>query len=98
MRLTSHSRPVAPRCSAKARAARIGPTVWELDGPIPMEKRSRAEKYANERAGCGASPQPRAGVAAAVAPEPSVTRADIRPSPPRELGEATRHGEAGATT
>ena len=27
--------------SAKTAAARIGPTVWELDGPMPMEKRSK---------------------------------------------------------
>src|SRR5690606_33189379 len=27
-------------------AARIGPTVWELDGPTPMEKKSKAETYA----------------------------------------------------
>jgi hypothetical protein len=44
IRVTSASRPVAVRWSAKARAARIGPTVWELEGPIPMEKRSSAEK------------------------------------------------------
>ncbi|GGY79821.1 hypothetical protein GCM10010327_07930 [Streptomyces nitrosporeus] len=25
------------------RAARIGPTVWELDGPMPTEKRSKTE-------------------------------------------------------
>ncbi|GAA3082861.1 hypothetical protein GCM10020254_29080 [Streptomyces goshikiensis] len=25
------------------RAARIGPTVWEDDGPMPMEKRSKTE-------------------------------------------------------
>ncbi|GAA0477347.1 hypothetical protein GCM10009544_44160 [Streptomyces stramineus] len=24
-------------------AARIGPTVWELDGPMPIEKRSNTE-------------------------------------------------------
>ena len=27
--------------SAKTAAARMGPTVCELDGPIPMEKRSK---------------------------------------------------------
>ena len=27
-------------------AARIGPTVCELDGPTPMEKSSKAETYA----------------------------------------------------
>jgi hypothetical protein len=25
----------------KARAARIGPTVWELEGPMPILKRSK---------------------------------------------------------
>ena len=25
------------------RAARIGPTVWELDGPMPIENRSKTE-------------------------------------------------------
>ncbi|GLW18871.1 hypothetical protein Stsp01_56140 [Streptomyces sp. NBRC 13847] len=25
------------------RAARMGPTVWELEGPMPMEKRSKTE-------------------------------------------------------
>src|SRR5688572_20903329 len=44
--------------SANARAARIGPTVCELEGPIPIENRSRAETnavtplgYAAARAG-----------------------------------------------
>jgi hypothetical protein len=37
---------VLARWSANARAARIGPTVCELDGPIPIVKRSRAETYA----------------------------------------------------
>ncbi|MFD1961351.1 hypothetical protein ACFSHP_24075 [Novosphingobium panipatense] len=37
----------------KDSAARIGPTVWELDGPMPMEKISstliaRAERSASE--------------------------------------------------
>ena len=31
-----------PQPSAKVRAARIGPTVCELDGPMPTEKRSNA--------------------------------------------------------
>ena len=46
MRRTAPRRPVARRSSANMRAARIGPTVWELEGPIPMENRSRAETYA----------------------------------------------------
>jgi hypothetical protein len=46
IRVTSVSRPVEARWSTKATAARMGPTVWELDGPIPMVKRSSAEKYA----------------------------------------------------
>jgi hypothetical protein len=28
---------------AKSRAARSGPTVWELEGPTPMENSSNAE-------------------------------------------------------
>src|SRR5450631_2117537 len=44
-RVTSRSRPSAARWSANARAARMGPTVCELDGPIPMEKRSSDEQY-----------------------------------------------------
>lgn len=28
---------------ANIRAARIGPTVWELDGPMPIENRSKTE-------------------------------------------------------
>ena len=46
MRLTPVRWPVSTRWSANEWAARMGPTVWELDGPIPMEKRSRAETYA----------------------------------------------------
>ena len=38
---TSASFPEALSSSAKTAAARIGPTVWELDGPMPMEKRSK---------------------------------------------------------
>jgi hypothetical protein len=30
----------------KSSAARIGPTVWEEEGPIPIENRSKAETYA----------------------------------------------------
>jgi hypothetical protein len=33
-------------CAAKCLAARIGPTVWELEGPTPMENSSNAETYA----------------------------------------------------
>jgi hypothetical protein len=40
--------PVATRASFKLRtkrdAARIGPTVWDEEGPIPMVNRSRMEK------------------------------------------------------
>src|SRR4051794_9818086 len=35
------SRPSCSRRSANRRAARIGPTVWELEGPMPMVKRSK---------------------------------------------------------
>src|SRR5690242_7020966 len=35
MRFTRGSTPLSLRPEAKVRAARIGPTVWELDGPIP---------------------------------------------------------------
>lgn len=37
------SRPSFLRRPTNIRAARIGPTVWELDGPMPMEKRSKTE-------------------------------------------------------
>ena len=40
------SRPVSRRRVAKSRAARMGPTVWELEGPTPMENSSNAETYA----------------------------------------------------
>ena len=39
-RVTSSSTPSASRPIAKVRAARIGPTVCEDDGPIPIENRS----------------------------------------------------------
>ncbi|VXB90646.1 hypothetical protein PLANTIT3_60582 [Plantibacter sp. T3] len=45
-RSTRSSSPSSASPVAKARAARIGPTVCELDGPIPMEKRSNADTYA----------------------------------------------------
>ncbi len=45
-RLTSPSEPPELRRRAKSSAARIGPTVCELDGPTPMEKKSKAETYA----------------------------------------------------
>jgi hypothetical protein len=44
----TRTRAVASRCPAalsssmKRLAARIGPTVWELDGPMPTVKRSTA--------------------------------------------------------
>ena len=41
-----HCGRAGPRsCSRRAniRAARIGPTVWELDGPMPIENRSKTE-------------------------------------------------------
>lgn len=37
------SRPSFLRRPTNIRAARIGPTVWELEGPMPMEKRSKTE-------------------------------------------------------
>lgn len=37
------SRPSFSSRFANIRAARIGPTVWELDGPMPIEKRSKTE-------------------------------------------------------
>jgi hypothetical protein len=45
-RVVASACPDANSASANDFAARIGPTVWELDGPIPMVKRSRAETYA----------------------------------------------------
>lgn len=38
---TSVSRPVAPSSATNRAAARIGPTVCELDGPMPTENRSK---------------------------------------------------------
>lgn len=38
---TWSSRPSERSKRANIRAARIGPTVWELEGPMPMEKRSK---------------------------------------------------------
>ena len=38
---TSARCPEALSSSANTAAARIGPTVCELEGPIPMEKRSK---------------------------------------------------------
>ena len=40
-RATRPSSPSAASPSAKVRAARIGPTVCEVDGPMPIEKRSK---------------------------------------------------------
>ena len=40
---TRSSRPSSRRRVAKSRAARMGPTVWELEGPTPMENSSNAE-------------------------------------------------------
>ncbi|GAA3910803.1 hypothetical protein GCM10022382_16650 [Microbacterium invictum] len=45
-RVTEGSAPDADSRAAKSRAARIGPTVWELEGPTPMENSSNAETYA----------------------------------------------------
>src|SRR5574340_982069 len=42
MRLTASSTPPSCSPSAKVRAARIGPTVCELDGPMPILKMSSA--------------------------------------------------------
>jgi hypothetical protein len=39
MRATASRR--SPSRSRNSPAARIGPTVWDDDGPIPMEKRSK---------------------------------------------------------
>ena len=38
---TCFSRPSSRSRSAKSAAARMGPTVCELDGPMPIEKRSK---------------------------------------------------------
>src|SRR5918994_3261579 len=38
--------PEARRRAAKSRAARMGPTGCELEGPTPMENNSNAETYA----------------------------------------------------
>src|SRR4051794_37985822 len=40
------SRSASRRRVAKWWAARMGPTVWELEGPTPMENSSNAETYA----------------------------------------------------
>src|SRR3954466_6974070 len=40
---TSVRRPLSSSARAKSIAARIGPTVWELEGPIPILKRSKTE-------------------------------------------------------
>ncbi len=37
------STPSFLRRRTNIRAARIGPTVWELDGPMPIENRSKTE-------------------------------------------------------
>lgn len=37
------SRPSFLSRRANIPAARIGPTVWELDGPMPIENRSKTE-------------------------------------------------------
>lgn len=37
------SRPSFFSRRANIRAARMGPTVWELDGPMPIENRSKTE-------------------------------------------------------
>ena len=42
-RSTPASSPSSRRRVAKSRAARMGPTVWELEGPTPMENSSNAE-------------------------------------------------------
>lgn len=42
--LTRTTRDRSPRSSSvstKVRAARMGPTVWELEGPTPIRKRSK---------------------------------------------------------
>ncbi|GGM40575.1 hypothetical protein GCM10010489_09470 [Microbacterium saperdae] len=46
IRDTAASASLAPSRWTKSSAARIGPTVWELEGPTPMENRSKAETYA----------------------------------------------------
>lgn len=47
------SRPSFFRRRANIRAARIGPTVWELDGPMPTEKRSKTEMATGVLLGVG---------------------------------------------
>ena len=42
-RVVSASVPSCARRVTKMRAARIGPTVCELDGPMPILKRSKTE-------------------------------------------------------
>ena len=42
-RATFVSSPSSTRSRTNRAAARIGPTVWELDGPIPIENRSKTE-------------------------------------------------------
>ncbi|GGS59440.1 hypothetical protein GCM10010238_55760 [Streptomyces griseoviridis] len=45
-----------PSRRAKMRAARIGPTVCELDGPMPIENRSKTEmatEDSSKRGWCG---------------------------------------------
>ncbi|MNN38014.1 hypothetical protein D3C81_1519880 [compost metagenome] len=40
-RVTRASSPCSRRTWANIAAARMGPTVWELDGPMPILKRSK---------------------------------------------------------
>jgi hypothetical protein len=35
---TDSKKPLRAKAKANSREARIGPTVWELEGPIPIEK------------------------------------------------------------
>ena len=42
-RVTESSRPLPRSRATKSAPARMGPTVCELEGPIPMENRSSAE-------------------------------------------------------
>ena len=51
IRTTRASPPSAASPSTKARAARNGPTVCELDGPIPTLNKSRAEMNARSASG-----------------------------------------------
>lgn len=41
MRATPGSRPASASAPTKVTAARIGPTVWEDDGPIPTLNNSK---------------------------------------------------------